>query len=103
MVRVSVFYPKAEGKSFNFDYYLEKHMRLVDERLTPFGLLKSSVDKGMPSSEFGPPPFIAVAHLEFETMDAYEKAFAHAGDELIADVPNYTDIEPIIQTNEVVK
>src|SRR5262249_11372476 len=47
MIRVSVLYPTSEGKKFDVDYYVNKHMKLVRERLTAFGLVRTEVDKGV--------------------------------------------------------
>ena len=33
MIKVTVFYDNEEGKSFDFDYYVNTHMPLVQERL----------------------------------------------------------------------
>src|SRR5207249_11362174 len=47
MVRISVFYATSEGKKFDHDYYVNRHMKLVRERLGSFGLIRTEVDKGM--------------------------------------------------------
>ena len=46
MIRVSVLYPNEQGKKFDHDYFVNKHMKLVRERLTSFGLVRTEVDKG---------------------------------------------------------
>src|SRR5260370_298801 len=47
MIRISVLYPAGEGKKFDYDYYKNKHMILVAERLKPFGLIRTAVDRGI--------------------------------------------------------
>jgi len=47
MIRVAVMYPQSEGKSFNLEYYMNKHMKLVKEKLGPLGLVSSEVDAGI--------------------------------------------------------
>lgn len=42
-----------------------------------------------------------MAHLTFDSVDAFQKAFAPHSDAIMGDVPNYTDIQPVIQINEV--
>ena len=45
MIRVSVLYPNEAGKKFDFDYYQNKHMKLVRERWGSMGLQKIEVDR----------------------------------------------------------
>ena len=37
----------------------------------------------------------------FDSVEAFQKAFAPHADSIMGDIPNYTDIQPIIQLNEV--
>jgi hypothetical protein len=39
----------------------------------------------------------------FETLEAFQAGFAQVGAELVADIPNYTNIEPIIQISDYEK
>jgi len=34
-------------------------------------------------------------------VDAFQKAFGPHADAIMGDIPNYTDIQPVIQLNEV--
>jgi uncharacterized protein (TIGR02118 family) len=42
-----------------------------------------------------------MAHLLFDSVEAFQSAFGPNADSIMADVPNYTDIEPILQISEV--
>jgi uncharacterized protein (TIGR02118 family) len=46
MIKVSVFYPNVEGKTFDMDYYINKHLSLVSES---FGdaLKGFAIEKGL--------------------------------------------------------
>ena len=35
----------SKGGNFNYDYYVNKHMKLVHKLLDPFGLVKTEVNK----------------------------------------------------------
>lgn len=103
MIRVSVMYPAGEGKKFDSDYYVQKHMKLVRERWGSMGLLKIEVDRGVAGGAPGAPaPYVAVGHVYFTSLDAFQKAAAAHGQELFADVPNFTDIAPQVQIAEVI-
>jgi hypothetical protein len=43
MIRVSVKYPSGEGKKFDYDYYVNKHMALVKNRIGGAGLRRLEV------------------------------------------------------------
>ena len=102
MVRVSVLYLQREGARFDHDYYARKHIPFVRETLEPFGMIRAEVDKGIAGGPGESPLFVANAHLIFDSLDQFQEAFASVGDRLMADIPNYTDIEPQIQLSEMV-
>lgn len=96
MIRFSVFYPKTEGAKFDHDYYLGSHIPLAVET---WGLEPGqvTVEKGISG------PYEAAVHFTFESQDALGAALGAEGSgEVMADVANYTDIAPVVQTSEVV-
>ena len=103
MVRVSVLYPNESGKKFDVDYYVNRHMKLVRDRLAPSGLLRTEVDRGLAGGGPGAPaPFIAAGHLYFNRVEDFQKGMGQHGAELLGDIPNYTNIQPQIQISEIV-
>jgi uncharacterized protein (TIGR02118 family) len=103
MVRVSVLYPNESGKKFDVDYYVNRHMKLVRDRLAPSGLLRTEVDRGQAGGGPGAPaPFIAVGHLYYNRVEDFQKGMGQHGAELLGDIPNYTNIQPQIQISEIV-
>jgi uncharacterized protein (TIGR02118 family) len=101
MIRVSVMYPNAPGKKFDWDYYLSKHIPAV-RALTTMGLVRVEVDKGIASAQPGvAAPFLAIAHMYFNTVEDVQR-FMSGGAELMADLPNFTDIQPQAQISQIV-
>ena len=101
MIKVSVFYANGEGKRFDVAYYCEKHMTLV-QRLCGPALQGMAVEQGLSGMASGSAaPFVAMGHLYFETVAAFETSFVPHLNEIVSDVPNYTNIEPTIQISEV--
>jgi uncharacterized protein (TIGR02118 family) len=49
-----------------------------------------------------PPIYVCIGTLTFNSMDDYKEAFRVHGAKLFADIPNFTDIEPVVQVNEAV-
>ena len=103
MIRVSVMYPYREGARFDAQYYAEKHMQMAREAFKGHGLVDIRVDKGFVGPKPKSPPIYAcIGTLTFETMDGYKAAFREHGAKLFEDIPNFTDIEPVVQVNEAV-
>jgi uncharacterized protein (TIGR02118 family) len=98
---VSVIYPKSETSTFDHDYYLTKHMPLVDRLWGAHGLVNAKVMRGT-GSLGGAPPYELITLLEFPTQEDWLKAAGAHADEIMEDVPRFTNIRPIIQFNEVV-
>lgn len=98
MIRVAILYPRSGGKHFDSRYYIDKHMELVRDQLKPFGLQSAEVDTEIDEKSS---PFFAVGYLLFNSVQEYEAGFSKVGSILQADIPNYTDIEPMIQVSEL--
>ena len=101
MIKVSVLYPYEEGEVFDYKYWNTTHLSLVQELLGPKGLVKGEMEKGVSGTDpNSPPPFIAVAHLFFNSTDEVHEAFTIHIRAIIADIPNYTNIKPIFQISK---
>lgn len=103
MISLTVLYPKTADSHFNMDYYLSHHTPLVKERLTPIGLisidLRAGIAGGAPDS---PPTYSMVANLNFGTVEELQNALATHGAELIGDIPNFTNVQPVMQIGQSV-
>jgi uncharacterized protein (TIGR02118 family) len=103
MVKISILYPNREGGRFDLKHYVETHMPRSIELLSARpGFKGVSVEHGVS----GPLPgtaaaYVAICHFAFDTVEDFLAAFMPHAAELQGDMPNYTDIEPIIQVNEV--
>ena len=101
MNRISILYP-SNGR-FDFAYYIETHMPMAIELLSAHpGFKGVSVERGLagavPSSE---PAYIAMCHFLFESVEDFMAAFIPNAAVLQGDIPNYTDVKPVIQVSEV--
>lgn len=102
MIKVIVLYPSGDGKTFDMDYYINKHMPLAKSLLGDVvkGL---TVEKGLSGAAPDLPlPFMAVASIYFDSVEAFQTAYGPHMDALGSDLPNYTNIEPITLISEVI-
>ena len=101
MIKVSVFYPNEEGKKFDMEYYINTHLPLVLGKLGD-ACKGGAVEHGLGGAEPGSPPiYIAMGHLLFDSIEDFQTSFGPHANEIMGDIPNYTDIQPVIQVSEV--
>lgn len=102
MIQVSVLYPNQDEARFDMTYYTEIHIPLV-KRLTGQACRRVAVQRGLsgpqPKSR---PAYIALGHLYFDSVPSFEEAFGPHASKIMADLPNFTNLKPIIQINEVI-
>ena len=101
MIKVIVLYPNGDGKTFDMDYYINKHMPLAKGLLGDVvkGL---TVEKGLSGAAPDlPVPYFAVASTYFDSVEAFQTAYGPHMDALGSDLPNYTNTEPIVLISEV--
>lgn len=103
MIKVTVLYPNGEGKKFDMNYYANKHIPLV-QHLFGDAMKGASIDKGVSSgTQAMPVPYLAIGYLYFENISAYEDGLKPNLEKILVDIPNYTNITPVIQISEVVQ
>lgn len=103
MITILILYPRQPGKTFDFDYYLGTHMPMSIRLLGAHrGYQGVAVEKGVGTpNEPDRPLYIAACRFTFDSLDDFVSAFMAHAEELQGDMKNYTDIEPIIQFNEI--
>ena len=94
MIRLTVYYPTTEGADFDHDYYRDTHVPLA---ISTWGLDGAEIHKCVSG------PYVAGVHFPFESLDAMNSALALEGTAAVmADVANFTTIEPVLLISEVV-
>ena len=102
MIKVSVMYPHKSGARFDHAYYRDKHMPLVKARMGP-ACLFYTVDRGLAGGNPGDPPtYVAMCHIYCDSVESFQQGFGPHTQEILGDIPNYTDLSPVVQISEVV-
>ena len=103
MIKISILYPNQPGRRFDMDYYLNTHMPMSIERLSTHpGFKGVSVERGLAGGTPGSAPtYIALCHFLFDSLEDFLAAFMPHAEFLQGDMPNYTNIETIIQVSAV--
>ena len=101
MFKVAILYPNGDDKTFDMDYYEKKHMPMVAGFLGK-NLKFYEIDKGIagraPNDKV---PFVAIGYFYISDIAEYNKAIAQNRDAVINDFKNYTNIQPVVQINEI--
>ena len=101
MIKVSVLYENTPGQKFDMAYYCTKHIPMVRQKLGA-ACKRAEIDQGLAGVQPGSKPrFIAQAHFLFDSVETFQQAFGPHAQAIMADIPNYTTLQPIIQLNEV--
>lgn len=92
---VSVLYPRG---SFDFGYFLNKHMPLAERIWSKYGMTWSATRYDALDS-----PCFVQTILFWESLEAFlEARQAEGAQEIMSDVSNYTDTKPQIIGGEVI-
>ena len=103
LIKVSIMYPFAEGKTFDMEYYETKHMPMVAGFLGT-NLVKYTIEKGLASGIPNTPlQFMAIGTFYVRDLAEYQAAIRPNIDTIRSDFPKYTTISPVIFVSEIVK
>ena len=101
MFKVAILYPNGEDKTFDMDYYEQKHMPMVAGFLGK-NLKFYEIDKGIagrtPDEEV---PFLAIGYFYVYDVAEYNKAIGQNIETIVGDFQNYTNIQPVVQISEI--
>jgi uncharacterized protein (TIGR02118 family) len=101
MIKLSVMYPKGEGTTFNMEYYLSTHIPLVSKLLGD-AVKGATVEEGLAGvAPNSPATFVAMGNIYFESLASFQTSFGPNAQEIIADIPNFTNTEPTVQISKV--
>lgn len=101
MIKVSVMYPYAPGARFDHAYYRDSHMPLLKSRMGD-SCRYYTIDKGLAGgTPDTPPTYLGMSHIFCDSVEAFQNGFGPHIDELLGDLPNFTDIAPVMQISEV--
>ena len=65
---------------------------------TLFDIVEKGLGGGAPDS---PATYAAMGNLYFDSLDSFQNSFGPNAEKIMGDLPNFTNIEPVIQISEV--
>lgn len=95
-------YPNIPGCRFDHVYYANTHMPMVKHKMGD-ACRSYAVDKGLAGGAPGAPAaYVGMCHIFCDSVEAFQAGFGPHAEAIMADIPNYTDLTPVIQISEVV-
>ena len=102
MIKVSVMYPNSPDARFDNAYYRDRHMPMVKSRMGEH-VQYYTIDQGLGGAAPGvPATYLVMCHLVCDSVEAFQAGFGPHTSEIMGDIPNYTNLTPVIQINETV-
>lgn len=98
-VSLQVLYPTDHGTTFDYAYYTDKHMPIVDKHMGPH-IESVMIVKGLAGGPDVPAGFHTIATITFKDQSALDSAMA-AGGPVIGDIPNFFNGQPQMLIGEV--
>jgi uncharacterized protein (TIGR02118 family) len=93
MIAVTILYPQTDDSTFDMDYYTSSHMPMLAEAIGDAcqGWGACSINNGK----------WAAMGWAITSQDAFDAAMAEHGAKIMADVANYTNVQPELLIGEV--
>lgn len=95
-------YPNSTDITFDMEYYAKTHIPMVQQLLGE-ALKKTELEVGISgAAPSEPAPFVAIANLYFETLESFQTSFGPHVATIVADTPNYSNVQGEIQIGKIV-
>ena len=102
MIRVTMLYPASNDSRFDFDYYLDTHLPLSERLLADYGFTGYTIQRCVSDARGNPPAYLCITHLNFRSLEDFQKGMAEHGQELREDFSHYTNVAPVATVCELV-
>ena len=100
MIKVSVLYPNNDGATFDMDYYARRTCRW-SATCAARPLKGMGAERGLAGGPGAPAPYIASGYLLFDTIEDFQGSFGPHTEKIMADTPDYTPVQPVVQISEI--
>jgi len=101
MIKLSVMYPNGDGKTFDMNYYLNTHIPLV-AKLLGDAVKGATVEEGLVGVAPGSTAtYAAMGNIYFDSMESFQNSFGPNAPQILGDLPNFTNAEPVVQLSKV--
>ena len=93
MLVITILYPRTDDSTFDMDYYTGTHMPLFAE-------VVGDACQGWGAATVPAGKYAAFGWMTVTDQDSFNAAMAAGGAKVMADVPNYTNVQPELLVGE---
>lgn len=93
MLAITILYPRTDDSTFDMDYYTATHMPMLASAL-------GDACQGWGAISYPSGRLAAMGWAMVTTQDAFNAAMAEHGAAIMADVANYTNVQPELLIGE---
>ena len=97
---LTIMYPFEEGATFDPDYYRDNHLTLIMDLYGTEAIRRFELRKPM-NMPGGNPAFMGSVNIYIENQAAFDAAGAEHTETLVADVPNFSSVFPVVVVTEI--
>ncbi|MDE0052394.1 MAG: EthD family reductase [Rhodospirillales bacterium] len=102
-VTLAMQYPAESGSSFDWDYFLNQHVPLIETALDVGGTDRIEVALGLTGAAPGEPAaYQAVLLVDFDSITAFYHRWRQEQHRIMSDIANFTNTQPEVQLSEVI-
>lgn len=97
---MTILYPNAPDVTFDFDYYREHHLPMITG---PYGdsIRRLELRRAVTGGPGPQPPYVAVVNIWVADDDAFAAHGQQHSQALIDDIPNFSNVMPVIQSDVI--
>ncbi|MGH8353624.1 MAG: EthD family reductase [Pseudomonas sp.] len=100
MYCVSVLYPNTPGGRFDFEYYRSQHLPMVLELLGD-NVQRLELRRGLVALDGSPAAYLCLLNAQIRSKDDFLAVLNANAERVLGDLPNYTNLQPLIQVDEI--
>ena len=102
-VTLAMQYPAESGSSFDWDYFLNRHVPLIETALDVGGTDRIEVALGLSGAAPGEAAaYQAVLLVDFDSITAFHRRWRQEQHRIMGDIVNFTNTHPEVQLSEVI-
>lgn len=100
MYCVTVLYPQQPDGHFDFTYYRDHHLPMMLELLGD-NVLGMELRRGVQAVDGSPAPYLCLLNTHIRSPEKFASVMAQNTERVLGDIPNYTNLQPTIQIDEI--